>query len=239
MPGIRVFSWRNDMRMTPMMASAALFALAALPATAVAGGLFDADVKLGGSNLASVDVGANVGGIYGDVDAKVGSTATATAGLGTTTGTTVKTSLGSLRNATVRAEALGVVHARARLLSQKQLLKLCITVGARGCGGASRSHQLSLIDARLDALSPQQLASACVAVGGSCGAAAGPSGSGSGSGAGSGSASGAGAGVATARLASAEGSGRDHDTRVTCRSILASPARYETGLVKLCRKIAQ
>lgn len=145
MPGIRVFSWRNDMRMTPMMASAALFALAALPATAVAGGLFDADVKLGGSNLASVDVGANVGGIHGDVDAKVGSTATATAGLGTTTGTTVKTSLGSLRNATVRAEALGVVHARARLLSQKQLLKLCITVGARAAAehrGATNSRSL-------------------------------------------------------------------------------------------------
>lgn len=239
MPGIRVFEGRNDMRLTHMMASAALFALtAALPASAMAGGLLDADVSLGGGNLASIDVGANVGGIHGDVDAKVGSTTTATAAVGTTTGTTVKTSVGGLRNAAVRAEALGVVHAKARLLSQKQLLKLCVTVGARGCGGASRSQQLSLVDARLNALTPQQLARACVAVGGSCGAAPAASG-GSGNGAGSGASTGSGGAVANARLASAEDSGRDRDTRITCRSILASPARYETGLVKLCRKIAQ
>jgi hypothetical protein len=45
--------------------------------------------------------------------------------------------------------------------------------------------------------------------------------------------------MASARLASAEDSARDRDTRITCRSVLASPARCESGLVKLCRKIVQ
>ena len=34
-------------------------------------------------------------------------------------------------------------------------------------------------------------------------------------------------------------SDKDRDTRITCRSVLASPARYESGLVMLCRKIGQ
>lgn len=229
------------MRLTQTMASAALIALTAtvLPASPQAGGRVDVNASLGGGSLATADVNVDAGRI--GADARVGASTTTTASIGTTTGTGMGSSVTARvgEGATVRADALDAVRARARVQGPKRLLKLCITVGAKGCDGASRSQQLALIDARLGSLSGQQLASACASVGGGCDAA--PAGSGAGPAA-------PGTGVALRRTSSSAGKttlagaaddARDRDQRITCRSILANPARYETGLVKLCRKIGQ
>jgi hypothetical protein len=245
MLGIRVFDWRNEMRLKDMMTSAALFAVTAmaLPAVTHAGGLLDVDATVGGGSLASAKVNADLGGVGANVNARVGTSTSVNAAVGTTTGTvvgsTVNATLGSVSGvtgATARADVANIIHARARVLGPKRLLTLCITVGAKGCAGASRSRQLALIDAKVGALSGKQLVSACVSVGGGCGgepaaAVKPPAGNGNGSGASSGS-----KGV---NLASASDRDKDRDMRITCRSVLASPARYESGLVMLCRKIGQ
>lgn len=249
MPGIRVLDWRKTMRLTQMMASAALIALAAtaLPA-AHAGGLLDVDATVGGG---SANVNANVGSIGAKVNASVGGTTRVDATVGTRTGTvvgsTVKANLGSTSTAsgaTARADVADTIHAKARLLGPKRLLKLCVTVGAKGCEGASRNRQLALVDAKVGTMSSEQLASACVAVGGGCGgepasaapppATSPPASSGSGAGKVAAPAS-----KGLKPVALAAGPDKDRDMRITCRSVLASPARFETGLVKLCRKIGQ
>lgn len=224
------------MRLTLVMTSAALIALAAtaLPAATHAGGLLDVNATVGGGSLASANVNANVAGLGADVDARVGTTT------GTVVGSTVNASLGtptSLAGATARADVARTLHAKARVLGPKRLLALCITVGAKGCGGASRDRQLALIDARARVLSGQQLASACVSVGGACGGAS--PGAIKPPAAGSGSPSSSSSGGKGITLASASESDRDRAMRITCRSVLASPARYEAGLVMLCRKIGQ
>jgi len=224
------------MRLTFVMTSAALIALTAttLPAATHAGGLLDVSATLGGGSLASANVNANVGGIGADVDARLGTTT------GTVVGSTVKASLAaptSLTGVAARADIAKTLHAKARVLGPKQLLALCIRVGAKGCDAATRQRQLALIDARAAALSGQQLANACVSVGGACGGAspgaiAPPA-------AGSGSASSAASGRKDITLASASDSDRDRAMRLSCRSVLANPARYEAGLAMLCRKIGQ
>lgn len=231
-----------------------------------------ADVNVGGGgSVATVSGSANVGGLNANVGANVGSTTSATANIGTTTGNVISTkavdvkadvSLGKpakpLGGTAAKASVAGKIEARAKLLSPRSLLKLCITVGAKGCDGASRDRQIALIKARIGKLSGRQLASACVSVGGSgCGASltdpggGGTGGGGTGGGGGStpvntgggGSTPGTGtdggkAGVAVS-LASASGSDKEREMRITCRSVLGQPGRYETGLVKLCRKMLQ
>lgn len=286
------------MRLTHMMASAALFALtaAAFPANAPAGDLLSGvsgkvDAKIGGGNIASVSgdvkaggvsakadakvgggvdakAGATVGGVNAKVDAKIGSSTTATATVGTTTGkvldSRVNASLGSATTGSTggssKAKLAGSIEAKAQTLSAKRLLNLCLSVGAKGCESASRSRQLALIKARVGKLSGQQLLSACVAVGGGCGttlATTPDGGIGGGGNGGSGiGGGGGGAGPGTGgsgpvaggnsngtggkplSMASA-GSDKEREMRVTCRRVMNQPARYETGLVQLCRKLLQ
>lgn len=182
-----------------------------------------AGASLGGSGVsasASADVGVGGTGLDADADVRLGAGVTGTGA--------------------AKADLIADINVRARALSRKQLLALCVSVGARGCEGASLARQLSLIDARLRVLSAKQLASACVSVGGSCGGAdrirpvsgAGP---GSGGSAG-GDQGGTGTGVAksSARLASgSDGQG----VKLPCRKVLRSPRSYEAGLVKLCREM--
>lgn len=243
------------MRFRHMMASAALVALVATayPASSEAGEILSGVTGTlgGGGNLATAKVDAQVGGVNANVDAKVGSTTTATATVGTSSGTaplaTAKIGTTSAPlSATARATVTHQITARAQALGPKNLLRLCLAVGAKGCDGATRSHQLALIKAKLGNLSGGQLASACVSVGGNCGAALASSGGSGGGGSGSGSGGGGSGGGTGTGGSSVDGhpvnvasSNSDRDMRITCRSVLASPARYESGLVKLCRKIGQ
>lgn len=222
------------MRLTFVMTSAALIALTAttFPAATQAGGLLDVSATVDGGSLASAKVNADLGGIGADVDARVGTTT------GTVVGSTVTASVGpasTLAGTTARADIARTLHAKARVLGPRQLLALCIRVGAKGCDGASRPRQLALIDARAGALTGQQLASACVSVGGACGGASPasikpPA---------AGSPSSASSGRKDITLASASESDKDRAMRISCRSVLANPARYEAGLAMLCRKIGQ
>lgn len=256
------------MRVTRMMASAALITLmaAALPANASAGDLLSgvgarAGAKLGGGSIGSVSGDVNVGGISagagaavggssggvnakvnasaGGVNAKVnaaaGSSTTATAAVGTVTGKVLDSSVNAavgtaprIGGSTGKAKLASTVEAKARLLSAQRLLTLCVTVGAKGCESASRSRQLALIKARLGSLSGRQLLSACVAVGGGCGNGGGRPGPVAG-----------GSGAKAVNLANASGSDRDREMRISCRRVISQSARYEAGLVQLCRKMLQ
>lgn len=231
------------MRLTQLLASAALIAATAtaLPATSQADGLL-------GDRAIDADAGVRLGGVEAGAKATVGGSTRLDASVGTTTGTVVGSTVRATAGAPaagpdtmVRADAADTIHARARVLSPRQLLKLCVTVGARGCEGASRSRQLALVDASVGNLSDQQLAAACASIGGGC--AAQPASQGGSAAPGS-SAGGGGVSTPSAAsmaMASAGGSGKgtEKEVRITCRGVLASPSRYERGLVTLCRKIGQ
>ncbi len=242
------------MRLMHLMTSAALFALTAtvLPDISTAGDLLSGTAGIGGGSLADAHVNANVGGLNAQVGAKVGSTTNVTAAVGTearpgnVVDARIDANLGasSLSSPAARAGAAKTVAVRAEVLSPRRLLTLCINVGGKGCSGASRHQQLAIVKAKLRLLTGAELVSACVAVGGGCGGAGngggggGNPGGGNGGGGGSGgSGSGSGGGSTGLNLASADT--KDRDTVITCRSILASPARYDTGLVTLCRKVVQ
>lgn len=216
------------MRLSHAMASGAMLALMLTlhPQPSMAGELLSG-------------VSTTVGGVTGGLTAGGGTGVTAQAGVGGSASISVggtgdgNVKPGSLTTGTVsaslRASLSEDIRMRARLLGKSRLLRLCVAVGAQGCSGASQARQLALVNARLKFLTPRQLASACVAVGGSCGRNA--IGGGNGGGGGSGNAGGGSA------LANADGGNGDHDMRLTCRSVLTSPVRYEKGLVKLCRKL--
>ncbi|MFN4141621.1 hypothetical protein [Aestuariivirga sp.] len=209
-----------------VLASAALLSLigAGLPADAQAGQLVSGvTAKVGG---VSADVGAKVnvgsGKLSTDVDANLGNRTTVKARIGDTTS-----------SFTAKARIARIIDARARLLGPKRLLELCASVGAKSCNGKSRGTQMKLIEARLRLLSGKELARVCVAVGGSCGGTT------------------LSASPAPPRgdveppsrpgnlsLASTRGEGA-REMRLTCRSILGQPAKYEVGLVKLCRQMLQ
>ena len=143
----------------------------ALAATspAGAGGLKDA---LGGvkgivDHTVSGATGA-VGGVTGAVGGAVGGTV---GGLTKTVSTTTTSLTGGLVNTSIKIDKLTLnnIDTRLSVLSDKKLLKLCLSVGASGCGDASRAKRISLIDARLKLLSGKKLLALCVSIGGSCG----------------------------------------------------------------------
>lgn len=208
----------------------------------------------GGGGLASAHVNANVGGLNAKADAKVGSSTSVTASVGTTrtskvVDADVKANLGTAKgglSAKARADIAHTIQVRASVLSNKRLLALCINVGATGCGHASRSHQLALIKAKVNGLSGQRLVTACVAIGGGCGArlASGGGNGGGGNGGGNGGGSGgngggSGNGHGSGPLLASAGNDKDRDVILTCRTVLSNPVRYERGMVKLCRQMAQ
>ena len=128
--------------------------------------------------------------------------------------------------ANARSNLLGGLSAKLKVLSDDELLKLCIKVGAgsNSCGAGNRSQMISLITARVDVLKPNQLAGVCLSVGGSCG--------GSGGGAGGGG----GGGSQTPSL----GNVSSHDLiayKKTCNMILGAPSDYDHQLVRMCRRV--
>jgi hypothetical protein len=206
----------KKMRLNNIMKLAALIPLAtvAISTSPFAGDLLSGTASTLGNNLAAVHVDTNV----------VGDAAKADVNLGTQ---------GTL-NSKAKVDLARTIHARASLLNNKRLLALCINVGAQGCGSASRTKQLALIQAKVDGLSGQRLVDACVAVGGGCGMALASGGGGTGGGGNTVTTRGG-----TGSMLASSGSSKDRDVKFTCRSVLSNPVRYETGLVKLCRQMAQ
>jgi hypothetical protein len=61
--------------------------------------------------------------------------------------------------------------AKARVLSPKELARLCLATGGgdKGCRSGNKPRILGIIDARLDVLSNKRLISVCASVGAGCG----------------------------------------------------------------------
>ena len=147
-----------------VLASAAIiFAASSMPLHAEGlGGLGKtAGGALGGLGNA---VGNTVGGVGDTVSGVTGN-------VGNTT-----TKLGALNkngalSADAKSDILNGVMAKARVLSPKELARLCLATGGgdSGCGSGNRPRILGIIDARLDVLSNKRLIRVCASVGAGCG----------------------------------------------------------------------
>ena len=124
-------------------------------------------------------LGQTVGGALGGVGQAVGNTVGAVGntvnGLTGTVGNTT-TSLGALDrrgvlSADAKSDIINGIMAKARVLSPKELARLCLGTGGgdKGCGSGNRPRILGLIDARLEVLSNKRLIGVCVTVGAGCG----------------------------------------------------------------------
>ncbi len=140
-----------------VVASASLF----LAMASTSAGALDLSNTLGGlgNSLGKVTdtVGKTVNGVTGRV-------ANTTTRLGTLNRS------GAL-SADAKSDILNGVMAKARVLSPKELARLCLATGGgdRGCGSGNKPRILGLIDARLGVLSNKRLISVCTSVGAGCG----------------------------------------------------------------------
>lgn len=171
----------------------------------------------GVTNTAGVAEGTNVNTVNGSAGA-VASTLEATVGVLTPK---------SMLSADAKSTLLGGIMAKGRILSSKQLAKLCLTVGGgkQGCGSGDRPSILGLIDARLTLLKPNQLLGVCLTVGASCGNRR-INGIGDGGGASDGG----------TQLVNISDNGSMAE-RKSCRSILLNPQIYDFALVRMCKRI--
>ena len=124
-------------------------------------------------------LGNTVGGALGGVGNAVGNTVGAVGN--TVNGVTgnvanTTTQLGALNtrgvlSADAKSDILNGIMAKARVLSSKELARLCLATGGgdKGCGSGNRPRILGIIDARLEVLSNKRLVSVCVTVGAGCG----------------------------------------------------------------------
>jgi hypothetical protein len=99
----------------------------------------------------------------------------------TTLGVNVKANVPRVVNATInakigssphaRSKAIAAVNVRLGALNQKQLLRLCLSIGGSGsCGGKSAVQLRAIIRTNLDVAPVKVIANVCIAVGTSCGA---------------------------------------------------------------------
>ena len=132
-------------------------------------------LALGSTSSQALDLSGTLGGLgnsLGKVTDAVGNTVNgATGNVANTT-----TKLGALNksgalSADAKSDILNGVMAKARVLSPKELARLCLATGGgdKGCGSGNRPRILGLIDARLDVLSNKRLISVCASVGAGCG----------------------------------------------------------------------
>jgi hypothetical protein len=127
---------------------------------------------------------------------------------------------------TATSDLLDSINARLDVLSNENLLKLCLDIGGGdACNSGSRSELLGLIQSELDVLGPTSLANVCLSVGGTgCGGGAGTGGPGGGGGGGSGGLS----NLSDGEIAALQ-------TR--CEDVLDRPRKYDRELIRLCRLI--
>ena len=120
-------------------------------------------------------VGGALGGLGNAVGKTVGAVGDTVSGVtGNVANTTTK--LGALNksgalSADAKSDILNGIMAKARVLSPKELARLCLATGGgdSGCGSGNRPRILGIIDARLDVLSNKRLISVCASVGAGCG----------------------------------------------------------------------
>jgi hypothetical protein len=123
----------------------------------------------------ALDLSGTLGGLgnsLGKVTDSVGKTVNGMTGnVGNTT-----TKLGAFNksgalSADAKSDILNGVMAKARVLSPKELARLCLATGGgdKGCGSGNKPRILGIIDARLEVLSNRRLLSACASVGAGCG----------------------------------------------------------------------
>lgn len=219
-------------------------------------------IALSGLVCFAISGGANAGSLGETVGGLTGGLGTTVGGITGGTGTSVSNVTGSvtttvsnvtspvagetvaplsgtpnraLFSANAKANILGGVRAKLRVLDEKRLLKLCLSVGGgNGCGSPSRRTVTNLINARINVLSPEQLLSVCLSVGANgCGSV-------------KRNARPVVTGPVTRPDKPAPGavvdvssrSADDDDIAITCAKVMRSPRSYEAGLVKLCRKTA-
>jgi len=132
-------------------------------------------LTLASTSSQALDLSGTMGGLgnnLGKVTDAVGSTLNgATGNIANTT-----TKLGALNksgalSADAKSDILNSVMAKARVLSPKELARLCLATGGgdKGCGSGNKPRILGIIDARLDVLSNRRLISVCASVGAGCG----------------------------------------------------------------------
>ncbi|MCA0433634.1 MAG: hypothetical protein LCH46_10230 [Proteobacteria bacterium] len=164
---------------------------------------------------------SSLGKAAGGLASSSSSGGTNTTTLGSKTGTSAKVTSG---NGTIEA----AVQDRLNSMSRKQLAAVCNSVGGNGCSTATRQQLLGIIDVRMETMGPRRLASLCVSINGGCGGTrirprppgtVDPD------------------GKPGPIKAWRSGSKVDQDVILTCRKILASPKKYDPGMVKLCRAV--
>jgi hypothetical protein len=236
---------------------------------ALGGALGGLGGALGGGSSGGSNTGGGLGGLgnaLGGITGGVNNTLNGVTGsIGNTT-----TKLGALNksgvlSADAKSDILNGIMAKARVLSPKELARLCLATGGgdSGCGSGNKPRILGLIDARLDVLSNKRLIRVCASVGAGCGG-------GTSSGAGNlGAIAGIPANAVTAvpenavaallPNANAEAPGaavpaNDESGRLTsiaaklsnseaivykkrCSSVLRNPRAYENDIVQICKLI--
>ena len=124
-------------------------------------------------------LGKTVGGTLGGLGNAVGNTVGAvgntvngvTGNIGNTTAKLGALNKSGVLSADAKSDILNGIMAKARVLSPKELARLCLATGGgdSGCGSGNRPRILGIIDARLDVLSNKRLISVCASVGAGCG----------------------------------------------------------------------
>ncbi|ODT09091.1 MAG: hypothetical protein ABS35_43615 [Kaistia sp. SCN 65-12] len=134
-------------------------------------------------------------------------------------------------NARVRSNLIGGINAKAAVLSNKELARICVNAGGgSGCGTGDRSKLLGLIDTRLKLLNQASLLNLCLSVGGSCGSrvATNPGGPGNPGGPRNPD------GPTSVSDSSLSGGERQAMAR-KCPTILRNPMSFDNDLVQLCK----
>jgi hypothetical protein len=140
-------------------------------------------------------------------------------------------------DARVNSKLIGGIHAKASVLSNKELAKVCVNAGGgSGCGTGDRGKLLGLIDTRLGLLNQASLLNLCLSVGGSCGGRVatnpgGPGNPGNPGGPGTPGNPDGPTSVSDSRLSGGE---RQALAR-KCPTILRNPMSFDTDLVQLCK----
>lgn len=174
-------------------------------------------------------IGNTVGSVAGSVTNTVGATTGSVGNIVNGTGTAVAPAVNAtiavlspraILSADARTTLLGGITAKARVLSPRQLAKLCLTVGGgkNGCGSGNRPAILGLVDARLALLQSKQLLSVCLSVGASCGQTRIDNGGG---------------GPPVSKVSDNEAMAR----KITCQNILQHQRVYDNVLVRMCSRM--
>jgi len=143
-------------------------------------------------------------------------------------------------DARVKSNLIGGINAKASVLSNKELAKVCVNAGGgSGCGTGDRSKLLGLIDTRLKLLNQAGLLNLCLSVGGSCGSRVATNPGGPGGPGGPGNPGNPGGprnpdGPTSVSDSSLSGGERQALAR-KCPTILRSPMSFDTDLVQLCK----